>query len=109
MPKEIFDQLNERLKTSRQAVRKALEQARAEMPHSLILSEKKTVLFSDALAALQDDSVPVPLKNEYLKSVIERIDYYRPAAVRKHSGSLEPKTRGGWYSLPFELDIKLKL
>lgn len=109
MPKEIFDQLNERLQTSRQAVRKALEQARAEMPYSLILSGEKTALFSDALAALQDDSVPVPLKNEYLKAVIERIDYYRPAAVRKRSESSEPKTRGGWYSLPFEMDIKLKL
>ncbi len=109
MPKEIFDQLNERLQTSRQAVRKALEQARAEMPYSLILSEKRTALFSDALAALQDDSVPVPLKNEYLKAVIERIDYYRPAAVRKPSENSEPKTRGGWYSLPFEMDIKLKL
>ena len=53
--------------------------------------------------------MPVPLKNDYQKAVIERIDYYRPAAVRKRSDSSEPKVRGGWYTPPFELDVRLKI
>ena len=70
---------------------------------------EKIARLSDALNALEDDTVPVPLKNDYLKAVIERIDYYRPAAVRKRSGSSEPKVRGGWYTPPFELDVRLKI
>ena len=70
---------------------------------------EKIARLSDALNALEDDTVSVPLKNDYLKAVIKRIDYYRPAAVRKRSDSSEPKVRGGWYTPPFELDVRLKI
>ena len=109
MPKEIFDQLNERLQASKKAARKALEQARAAAPKTPEQIREKIARLSDALNALEDDTVSVPLKNDYLKAVIKRIDYYRPAAVRKRSDSSEPKVRGGWYTPPFELDVRLKI
>ena len=106
---EIFDQLNERLQASKKAARKALEQARAAAPKTPEQIREKIARLSDALNALEDDTVPVPLKNDYLKAVIERIDYYRPAAVRKRSDGSEPKVHGGWYTPPFELDVRLKI
>ena len=109
MTKEMFDRLNEQVQADNQTVGKALDQARSGEPEFPGPIDTKTACFSDALIALQDDTVSAALKNEYLKTVIERIDYFRPASVREHRDGSEPKARGGWYTLPFELDIKLRI
>lgn len=38
--------------------------------------------FTDALNALEDPNVSAKVKNQYLKDIIERIDYERPPIVR---------------------------
>lgn len=39
--------------------------------------EEKILALSDALAALEDDSIDADIKNEYLKQIIDRIEYSR--------------------------------
>ena len=39
--------------------------------------EQKTVMLSDALNALTDDSVDAKIKNMYLKQIVNRIEYDR--------------------------------
>ena len=79
--------------------------------------QEKIIKFSDSLAALKNPEVSAELKNNYLKSIIERIDYTRESPVRITKKSclsygIDPKdlkSGGNWYSPPFHIDIKLRL
>ena len=39
--------------------------------------EEKVLLLSDALESLQDDEIDAQDKNQFLKNIIEKIDYSR--------------------------------
>ena len=39
--------------------------------------EEKIILLSEALAAMTDDSLDAAIKNEFLKRIIDRIDFSR--------------------------------
>ena len=107
MPKEIFDQLNERIQKNKQAAQIALDAAREAAPDTADEIQAKIARLSDALRALQDDTIPVPLKNQYLKAVIERIDYFRPASIRALQGTTD-RRHGGWATPPFELQVHMR-
>lgn len=112
MPKAIFDKLNAKVLQEKEEVQQALCTAYESMPEPVDYKER-VILFSEALAALEDEKVPGKIKNEYLKKVIERIEYKRPPNARKKQLSeAELKkathTGQGWYSLPFELHIIIK-
>ena len=116
MPKSVFDRLNEKLLKEKNETRKSLRKAYDTMPKKENYQEK-IIKFSDSLAALKNPEVSAELKNNYLKSIIERIDYTRESPVRitkKNclSYGIDPKdlkSGGNWYSPPFHIDIKLRL
>ena len=112
MPQEIFKQLNEKLRMEKEEIKKALCKAYESMPAPV--DYKNMVLqFTDALNALRNPDVSAEIKNQYLKNIIERIEYYRPPSIRitKENGHLYdvPKRRGArYYQEPFEITITLK-
>jgi hypothetical protein len=122
MPAEIFKQLNERLLKEKDEVQQALCKAYESMPEPVDYHEK-VVKFRDALEALKDPDVDVEVKNNLLKSCIERIDYKREKPQRIKSQQIRyydkemKRTRwksplntgGNWTSPPIELDVKLKV
>jgi hypothetical protein len=73
----------------------------------------KVLKFADALAALEDPTVSGKIKNEYLKDIIERIDYERPAPVRitkENASKYNTTTSKGmkFYNEPYKIKITLK-
>ena len=101
MPKHIFDQLNEKVLKEKAEVEQALCTARDSVPEPIDY-ENKRVMFSDALAALEDPNVPVKQKNMLLKRCISRIDYKRN---RKDFA----KGRRWAAPEPMELDVHLTI
>lgn len=111
MPKEIFDKLNEKVQSEKQGIEDVLCKAYDEMPEPIDY-EKKLMTFKEALASLDDDSVPPERKNRLLKACIERIDYNREKSVRTTKSAengAKMKRGSNWTWSPIELDVKLKL
>lgn len=102
MPKEIFDELNRRVREDLASVRSSIDTILVEVPSKESLMQKHE-RFSAALAALYDDTITAEKKNIMLKSCIEKIDYYRDPPVKK-------KGRGvgrGWIATDIVIDAKL--
>ena len=111
MPAEIFKQLNEKLLKEKEEVQQALCKAYESMPEPIDYEEKITH-FRDAIDTLRDPEADNVLKNDLLKSCIERIDYYKEKPTRKSpaNGKGEfPMTASTWISPPIELDVQLKV
>lgn len=100
MPKAVFDTLNEKLLKEREEVQQALYDAKESMPEPVDF-EAKRVMFSEALATLQDPDAPALQKNILLKQCIERIDFSRKQKDEAHRRYGEPE--------PMELDFHLKI
>ena len=52
------------------------------------------------------------MKNKLLLSVVEKIIYKRPKAIRMSTDEAKEKNitlQGGWYCPDFEIDIELKI
>lgn len=117
MPKNIFEKLNEKVLDEKVDVQQALKNAYASMPDPVDY-EEKIARFSDALSALKDPDIPDAVKNRYLKSVFDRITYYRDRPVRisrdnckilkLQSDDSDLNIDRGWLTPPFELDVKLR-
>ena len=83
--------------------------------------EERLHRFQDALDALNDDSMPVEMKNKLLKACIERIEYDREKPTRLKSNAkrvtvngrrIKPDglpTGGNWTKTPINLDVTLKV
>lgn len=100
MPKAVFEKLNEKLLRDREEVQQAICDAKESMPEPMDF-EAKRVMFSDALALLQDPDAPALRQNMLLKQCIERIVYTRQ---KKASGNHR------WGDpAPMELDIHLRV
>ena len=74
---------------------------------------KEILKFQDALEALVDPDIEPKIKNQYLKNIIERIDYERPPIVRitkDNASKFGVETQRGtqWYVQPYKLNVKLK-
>jgi len=115
MPQEIFRKLNEKLLKEKEEIQQALCKAYESMPEPVDY-EEKIFMFKDALDALKDENVPVESKNKLLKACIDSIIYTRDTPVRipkekiAESG-VDPREiqKGGWYTPPFLLDVKLRV
>ena len=112
MPQAIFQQLNEELLKEKDEIKKALCKAYESMPEPIDYKEK-IMKFTDALNALEDPSISAAIKNEYLKEIIERIDYDRPPLIRitkKNAHLYNTTTSKGmkFHAEPCEIRIKLK-
>lgn len=112
MPQHIFKQLNEQLLHEKEEVRDALCKARESVPQPIDY-EDRILRFKDALKALRDPNIPAKIKNDYLKNIIERIDYERPPIIRitkKNCHLYEEDTKKGlqYHIEPYKIKITIK-
>lgn len=112
MPPHIFQKLNAKLLAEKEEVKKSLCEAIDSMPQPVDYREKISK-FTEALNALNDPTVPVKIKNQYLKDIIKRIEYDRPETVRltkrnKHMYQLEPGKKEFFHTEPYIISIELK-
>lgn len=112
LPMEIFKKLNKKLLAEKEEVNQALCTAKESMPEPIDY-EKQLYKFKEVLEYLEDDDVDASTKNQYLKSIIERIDYERGPTVRvtkENAEELGMQTGQGmrWYTPPYKINIKLK-
>lgn len=112
MPPEIFKKLNQKLLAEKEEVQKALSKAKGSMPKQVDYKEEMSK-FEDALDALEDPDVDAKIKNQFLKNIIDRIEYERGSTVRitkENSKEYGIDTSKGmkWYTPPYEIKMKLK-
>lgn len=112
MPQPIFQQLNEELLIEKEEIKKALCEAYESLPQPVDY-EAKVIQFTDALDTLKDPEISASIKNQYLKTIIERIDYDRPPNIRitkKNAAQYQmEKIKGLQYHIEsYEIKITLK-
>ena len=112
MPQEIFKKLNQKLLSEKEEVQKALAKAKGSMPKQVDYKEEM-LKFEDALDALEDPNVDAKLKNQYLKNIIDKIEYERGPTVRitkENADEYGVDTSKGmqWYTPPYKIKLKLK-
>ena len=112
MPQEIFKKLNQKLLAEKEEIQKALAKAKGSIPKQVDYKEEM-LKFEDALDALEDPDVDAKLKNQYLKNIIDKIEYERGTTVRitkENSKEYGIDTSKGlkWYTPPYEIKMKLK-
>lgn len=111
MPKQIFDKLMANCMEEKQKTEFALESAHNNVPTHIDYKNAITTLHS-AIDSLSDDSAPASATNKLLLSVVDKMTYRRPKAVRVTPEEKRERgitTPGSWYCPEFELDITLKL
>lgn len=110
MPKPIFDKLMTECKEKKKNIEKELESAYNNTPKQIDYKSAIATLH-EAIDALPNDSISASAKNKLLSSVIEKIVYRRPKAVRmtvKEAREKGLKLANGWYCPGFELEVILK-
>jgi hypothetical protein len=112
MPQEIFKKLNQKLLVEKEEVQKALSKAKGSMPKQVDYREEM-LKFEDALDALEDPDVDAKVKNQFLKNIIDRIEYERSSTVRitKHNAEyygVDISKGMQWYTPPYKIKMKLK-
>lgn len=112
LPQHIFAKLNEKVLKEKEEVNKALEKAKDSIPKHIDYRDE-LVKTTDALLALEDPDMDAKITNQYLKDIIEKIEYERPPIVRitkENAKDYGLNTSKGiqWYTPPYKIDIKLK-
>lgn len=113
MPEHVFKKLNEKLLKDKEEIKKALDKAEGSMPRQIDYKDR-IVKFTDALKKLDNPKYDAKTKNQYLKDIIDRIDFERPPTVKitnenKHELGYEKLTRKNMYHTPpYKITIKLK-
>lgn len=112
MPPHIFQKLNEKLLAEKEEINKALAKAKDSMPKQINYREEK-MKFTDALKKLEDPHIDAKVKNQYLKNIIDRIEYERGETVRVTSENATEYdhdfSKGlQWYTPPYKIKLKLK-
>ena len=98
MPRKIFDELMQKNEQQKQNVKTliAKEKSKPEQPDY----KSASVMFSEAITAIQNPEIPAAEANELLKSCIKRITYSRERGSRG---------KGGWIVKPMNLQIELNI
>ena len=112
LPQEVFKRLNEKLLSEKEEIKKSLAKAKGSMPKPIDYRDEKKK-FEDAIAALEDPKIDARVKNQFLKNIIERIEYERGETVRitkANSAEYKVGTSKGmqWYTPPYKINMKLK-
>ena len=112
LPPHIFKTLNEKVLKEKDEVSKALCKAKDSMPKQIDYKDE-LLKFADALDALEDPHVEPKVKNQYLKNIIDKIEYEREATVRitkNNANEYGMDTSKGlkWYTPPYKIKLKLK-
>lgn len=100
MPKEIFDNLHEKVLSEKKEIEQNITTLRNTMPNPVYYKEKIQT-FSEALEALSNPDVPASVQNTLLKACIDRITYKRDRAPRTSDGS--------WQNGNISLEVKLNI
>jgi DNA invertase Pin-like site-specific DNA recombinase len=111
MPKQVFDKLMAKCLEEKENLENALEMAYNDMPEHIDYKNAVATLH-EAIETLSDNSVSASAKNKLLLSVIDKIVYSRPKAIRMSVEEAREKgvtLRGGWYCPDFKLDVHLKI
>lgn len=104
MPVEIFKELNKKVLVEKEEIKQALCEAYESIPKP-VNYEDKISKFTDALEALRDPNISAKIKNQYLKDIIERIEYERPQITRLS----KQKVKGLQYNVePYKITIQIK-
>lgn len=96
----------------KEEIKKALCEAYESLPKPVDY-KAKAQKFANALEALKNSNISASIKNQYLKDIIERIDYERPPIVRITKKNAEQykteKAKGLQYHIePYKMSITLK-
>lgn len=112
LPQHIFAKLNEKVLKEKEEVNKALDKAKDSAPKYIDYQDEmiKTVA---ALKVLKDPKLDAKIKNQYLKTIIDKIEYERPSTVRVTKENIEKYNIDNykgmmWYNLSYKIRIKLK-
>ena len=112
MPKKIFDKLLQENNEKKQSAENALKQAYAEEPKQPTDYKRAIATLHEAIIALPDNSVSASVKNKLLVSVVDKIVYRRPKAIRMTIEEAKEKgvqLQGGWHCPDFEIEVFLKV
>jgi DNA invertase Pin-like site-specific DNA recombinase len=112
LPPHVFKRLNEKLLLEKEEVQKSLAKAKGSMPNPIDYKEEM-LKFADALDALENPEVDAKSKNQFLKNIIDRIEYERPQTVmitKRNADRYNIDTTKGmrWYTPPYKISMKLK-
>lgn len=112
LPPHIFQKLNEKVLKEKDEVNKALCKAKDSMPQPIDYKDE-LLKFTDALKALENPEVPAKVKNQYLRNIIDKIEYERGPTVRitkENAKEYNVDTSKGlqWYTPPYKIKLKLK-
>lgn len=112
MPDHVFKILNEQLLKEKAEVKEALCEAYETAPRPVDYKER-VLKFQDALNALTDDTISAKIKNQYLREIIERIDYDRPPTIRitkKNAKQYETDTTKGlrYHIEPYTITLTIR-
>lgn len=112
LPQHIFEKLNKKVLAEKEEINKVLNKAVDSAPKHIDYRDElvKTI---DALSALEDPHMDAKITNQYLKTIIEKIEYDRPPIVRLSKKNVEKygldTTKGLQYHVqPYGIRIKLK-
>ena len=111
MPKQVFDKLMADCLEKKANIEKELSKAQSEAPADINYKDA-IITLHEAIDTLPNPSVSAAAKNKLLLSVVDKITYRRPKAVRMPLEDAKKEglnMQGGWYAPDFELDIELKI
>jgi len=112
LPPHIFKVLNEKVLKEKDEVNKALSKAKDSMPQPIDYKDE-LLKFRDALKYLEDDELDAKTKNQYLRNIIDRIEYERGPTVRITKANapiynVDTSKGTQWYTPPYKIKLKLK-
>lgn len=112
LPQHIFEKLNKKVLAEKEEINKALDKAKGSAPKHIDYKDE-LIKTTEALKALEDADLDAKITNQYLKSIIDRIEYDRPQIVRinkKNAEIFETDVRKGlqYHVAPYTIRVKLK-
>lgn len=112
LPPHIFEKLNKKVLAEKDEVNKALAKAKDSAPKHIDYREE-LVKTTDALRVLEDEEIDAKTKNQYLRAIIDKIEYERDPIVRISKDNaatygMEASKGLRYYAPPYKIRIKLK-
>jgi DNA invertase Pin-like site-specific DNA recombinase len=112
LPQHIFAKLNEKVLKEKEEVNKALEKAKGSAPKHINYRDE-LIKTKDALRILEDVELDAKTKNQYLKTVIDKMVYERDPIVQITKDNAEKYnvdlSKGmQYYNPPYKITIELK-
>lgn len=112
LPQNVFKKLNEKLLAEKEEVQKALSKAKGSMPKQIDYKEE-ILKFKNALDALENPTVDAKIKNQFLKDIIDKVEFERGPTIRITKDNADKYamiTAKGmqYYTPPYKIKMKLK-